>query len=284
MKFKTVFLVVCLALVALAGTAAAQAPATILLKSGERFSGDLIELDAAGYHFTVNGQERKVSPDEIAVIDFTGSAQSFPASETQKLIAGQHLIVLRDGEMHAGRMNDVGGTQPKLIYFAYPGGPQNITSDRVARIYLANPSSAAPAATSGSGAQAATDQPPTVRVEANRQWTPTGIMVEKGQTLSFSAMGEVQLSTDVNDTAPIAGKAGRQVSARASIPGTLGGALIGRIGNGRPFGIGDQATITAPATGPLYLGVNDDLFTDNSGAFVVTISGGTPMPAGIRRR
>ena len=71
--------------------------------------------------------------------------------------------------------------------------------------------------------------------------------------------GQVQLSTDANDTAPLNGSAGRQVSASGSLPGVLGGALIGRIGNGKPFGIGEQTTITAPATGPLYLGVNDDM-------------------------
>ena len=68
------------------------------------------------------------------------------------------------------------------------------------------------------------------------------------------------------------------------MPGTLHGALLGRIGNGKPFGIGDMTTITAPATGPLYLGVNDDLLTDNNGEFVVTISGGqATTPAAIRR-
>ncbi len=139
MRLKTFFLVGCLSLTTLIGTAAAQAPATFLLKSGERISGDLIDLNASGYVITVNGQEKRISPDDLAVIDFTGNAQGFPANETQKLIPGENLLVLRDGEMHSGKMNDVGGTQPKLIYFAYTGGPQNITSDRVARIYLSNP-------------------------------------------------------------------------------------------------------------------------------------------------
>jgi hypothetical protein len=283
MRAKNALLVVFLSLTFLAGTAAAQAPATFLLRSGERISGDLIELDASGYHIIVNGQERRIAPDDLAVIDFTGRAQDFPATETQKLIPGQHLIVLHDGEMHAGKMNDVGGTRPKLIYFAYPGGPQNITSDRVARIYLSSPP-AATAGTGGSAAQIPPDQPGTVRVVANRPWTSTGIAVQKGQLLRFSASGQVQLSQDVNDVAPITGKAGRQVSASGSLPDTLGGALLGRIGNGRPFPIGNQTSITAPQTGLLYLGVNDDMFTDNSGEFVVTVTGGTPTGTGIRRR
>ena len=45
-----------------------------------------------------------------------------------------------------------------------------------------------------------------------------------------------------------------------------------RIDNGLPFGIGDQSTITVPASGLLYLGTNDDNVGDNSGQFQVVIS------------
>jgi hypothetical protein len=283
MRLKSALLAAFLSLTFLIGTAAAQAPATFLLKSGERISGDLIELDASGYHIIVNGQERRIAPDDLAVIDFAGDARSFPANETQKLVSGQHLLVLRDGAMFGGKMNDVGGTRPKLIYFAYPDGPQTTSSDRVARIYLSSPPSAT-AGTGGSTPRNSPDPPGTVRVLANRPWTSTGITVQKGQALQFSATGQVQLSQDVNDVAPVTGKAARQVSASGSLPGTLGGALLGRIGNGKPFGIGDQASITAPASGLLYLGVNDDEFADNTGEFVVTVTGGTPSPGGIRRR
>ena len=44
--------------------------------------------------------------------------------------------------------------------------------------------------------------------------------------------------------------------------------------NGLPFGIGDQTTITVPASGLLYLGTNDDNVSDNSGQFQVIISSG----------
>jgi hypothetical protein len=120
-------------------------------------------------------------------------------------------------------------------------------------------------------------------VPANRAWTPSGITVQRGQVLHFSSSGQVQLSTDASDTATVTGRPGAPASARASVPGLLRGALIGRIGNGKPFGIGDQATITAPATGPLYLGVNDDGFADNTGEFVVTVTGGSSVPTAIRK-
>jgi hypothetical protein len=48
----------------------------------------------------------------------------------------------------------------------------------------------------------------------------------------------------------------------------LAGALIGRVGNSQPFGIGDQKTaLGMPATGQLFLGINDDHCGDNRGQF-----------------
>jgi hypothetical protein len=49
--------------------------------------------------------------------------------------------------------------------------------------------------------------------------------------------------------------------------------LIGRVGNGTAFGIGNQSEpLSMPAAGVLYLGVNDDNVDDNRGAFAVTVT------------
>ena len=55
---------------------------------------------------------------------------------------------------------------------------------------------------------------------------------------------------------------------------TMGvGGLIGRIGNGPVFPIGaNRNPITMPADGRLMLGVNDDVYGDNAGAFLVTVT------------
>ena len=42
------------------------------------------------------------------------------------------------------------------------------------------------------------------------------------------------------------------------LPTVNAGALIGRVGNSQPFGIGDQASVPMPFDGVLYLAVNDD--------------------------
>ena len=57
--------------------------------------------------------------------------------------------------------------------------------------------------------------------------------------------------------------------------------MIGRIGNGAPFGIGNQTVVPMPATGELFLGVNDDEVGDNSGGFVVDVK---PQAVPRRRR
>ena len=61
-------------------------------------------------------------------------------------------------------------------------------------------------------------------------------------------------------------------AANAPAPTLLAGALIGRVGNGPPFPIGDQTeALPMPADGPLFLAVNDDEVSDNQGAFAVTL-------------
>ncbi len=59
---------------------------------------------------------------------------------------------------------------------------------------------------------------------------------------------------------------------RAPVPSVLAGELIGRIGSGQAFAIGDQAAIAMPQSGRFMLGVNDGNVRDNSGVFVVTLS------------
>jgi hypothetical protein len=57
----------------------------------------------------------------------------------------------------------------------------------------------------------------------------------------------------------------------APLPQELAGALVARIGNGRPFAIGNNTTVTMPDSGQLFLGVNDDSLGDNAGQLNVSI-------------
>jgi len=94
----------------------------------------------------------------------------------------------------------------------------------------------------------------------------------KGQRLTFSTTGQVQLSDDTNDVATPDGAKSARYAANAPMRQVLAGALLGRIGpTGAPFAIGNQTSIVAPGTGMLFLGVNDDGFADNKGNFQVVV-------------
>lgn len=111
----------------------------------------------------------------------------------------------------------------------------------------------------------------TIRVNSQVRWTDTGITVRAGDVITFSTQGQVQLSDNAQDVASSAGSLSGRTAADAPISGVLAGALIGRIGNYNAIAIGNQGTITAPVSGRLYLGVNDDHLPDNRGEFTVQV-------------
>lgn len=271
-----------------AGSAVAEAAqATILLKSGTRVSGDLIDMGASGFTVRVNGQEQQISTNDVAVIDFGGDASNLPGNELSRA-SGAPFVVMKSGEVVDGRLYDIGGAGPLRISVDTSSGRRDYSSNDVARIYFgggvpgqsASSSTATSTSQSGMPGQAGGQ---TVTVPGNRQWTQTGIWVNSGDQLTFSTSGQVQLSAGGSDDASPAGSLTGRYAQRAPLPSVLAGALIGRIGNGQPFGIGTQTTpVPMPASGILFLGINDDVVTDNTGQFQVTIQGGRTAPA--RRR
>ena len=260
-----------LALVVMAGgTLVANARVTLLLKSGSRVSGDLVDMSGSGFTIRTSGRERSIPTRDVAVIDFQGNADNLPDSEVSRAAGGRGVFVLRGGQIADGRLTDVGGTDPKRLSFDTPSGARDHTSNEVARVYL----SAVPGATTRP-APPTTPAPGAIGVHADRQWTPTGIWVRKGDRVSFSATGEIRLSDDPADVAAPAGSTIGRYDRGAPIPMNLAGALIGRVGSNRPFGIGNQTgLLTMPDDGELYLGVNDGSPSDNRGRFDVVVRGG----------
>jgi hypothetical protein len=112
----------------------------------------------------------------------------------------------------------------------------------------------------------------TIVVPATRQWTPTSISVRQGDRIHIETTGEIRWTANDRDRARSAGSLDLKKTPGAPLPNAFAGALIGRIDGGQPFGIGDQTSIAAPASGLLYLGINDDGVGDNSGQFQVVIS------------
>ncbi len=266
---RTVLSAFCAAAMLVTGVGYAQDSATLTLRSGEKVSGQLVDLGGVGYTIRVSGSERQIAQNDVAVIDFTGGAMT---DADWSKFTGSSVVVLRNGQTVNGSLYDIGGTSPLKLTIRTNDGDREISSTEVARIIVARPENAV--ATSGTNpAIAATPAVAgAVTVQANQPWTSTGINVRRGQTLTFSTTGNVQLSDDVNDIATADGSKSARYAANAPMKNVLAGALIGRIGpNGQPFAIGNQTTIVAPGTGLLYLGVNDDGFGDNRCNFQVVV-------------
>jgi hypothetical protein len=250
----------------LALPAYAAVNATLVMRSGERITGSLVDFGASGVTVRGGGGTRTFRIDELAVIDFTNES-SYPASELERARSGAHVLVLRNGSVLGGRLSDIGGSAPLRISFVEGGATRDFSSDEVARIYFANP--AGNTGTAAGAPRGATGQ---IRVPGNSDWVPTGLMVTEGQRIEIRSSGEVRLSSDPSDTARPAGSVKGRYAASSPIPSSIAGALIGRVGNSAAFGIGDQSSFTAPASGPLYLRVNDDHLPDNAGEFAVDLT------------
>ena len=151
---------------------------------------------------------------------------------------------------------------------------QDVNNDGVItrREYVGNVGNAAPQQNANGGNRVDRFDGQQIYVNGRSAWTSTGLRVNQGDTIMFNTQGSVQLSSDGNDTAQSAGSTSGRRADQSPLPNELAGALIGRIGNSAAFGIGNQRQITAPASGELFLGVNDDFLNDNNGGFRVRVS------------
>lgn len=269
MSFKRIIPALAVAVSAYVGVASAQVNATLTMKSGERLSAQLVDLNASGFVVRVNGEERNIAPSDVAVIDF--AAGPMGTADWAKFNEGQHVVWLRNGQQLRAELVDIGGINPLRITVRSGNEERDLSSHEVSRIVMQRPANMATTGTTGQTTGTGTGS--TIVLNAQQQWTPTGITVRKGEVLRFDASGEIRLSNNPNDVASIAGaKSGRYPAANAPMARTLAGALIGRIDNGQPFGIGNQASVTMPESGQLSLGINDDSLTDNDGEFRVEIT------------
>jgi hypothetical protein len=262
---RTVLSALCAATLS-TGVAYAQASATLTLRSGEKISGDLVDLGGVGYTVRVNGNERQIGQNDVAVIDFTGGSMS---DADWAKFTGTSQVVLRNGQTIDGSLYDIGGASPLRLTVRTNAGERELSSNEVARIVIARPDNVA---TGTSGVAATQAVPGAITVQANQPWTSTGITVRRGQRVTFTTTGEIQLSDNASDIATADGAKDSRHAPNAPVRVATAGALIGRVGNGAPFPIGsNNQAITMPANGVLFLGINDDGFADNRGNFQVVV-------------
>jgi hypothetical protein len=138
----------------------------------------------------------------------------------------------------------------------------------------------------GSGSQYAAAATKSVRVRANVEWVRTGIFVKEGQTIRLVTRGKAVTGPLNIYPGAISGPEGQldalgcgqyeEAPPPCALDGAPYGALIGRVGPfGEPFLIGGASSFIAPATGKLYLVVNDNLgtYSDNRRGYTVLIRG-----------
>jgi hypothetical protein len=109
-------------------------------------------------------------------------------------------------------------------------------------------------------------------VSADVPWNDAGIDVRSGQTIYFEATGNVRWGRDRRDGPE--GEDNSPSNPNRPLPNRPAAALIGKVGNTSQdyFFIGaEQGAIRVRSSGRLYLGINDDFLSDNSGNFRVTI-------------
>jgi len=189
---------------------------------------------------------------------------------------GADTLIMRDGRRVQGQLI---GVRDGVIEFdeqrGYFGGRERIRvkRDDVVRIELDENSRSESSSSSGGG----TSQRPSglrereVAVVAAVAWTDTGIDVRAGRDIYLNSTGRIHWGPNRQD-----GPGGERSSPKNNarpIPGRPAAALIGRVGEGNDvFFIGaESGPIRMRESGRLFLGINDDMLNDNSGAFRVTV-------------
>jgi hypothetical protein len=116
-----------------------------------------------------------------------------------------------------------------------------------------------------------------VDVPGNSRGTDTGVDLRSGDQVSISASGTVIAGRRAGEVTPDGGRvSGLGIVSAYPVPNAGVGALIGfiRLTNGQtsaPFLIGSQQNFGAQADGRLFLLINDDNYSDNSGNFTARI-------------
>jgi hypothetical protein len=264
----------------------ANHPATFVLRNGNRVNGNLSYKGGTAY--TLSGRDYEAQ--EVAVVAFVDGD---PSAEELRQISrvdnnpnelDRHAFVMRDGRVMMGKLYKFSPDGETITFDARDGGRRDVSANDLARIYV-NPGAARSVYNNilSSGRQAVAtagtvvNAPPgSIAVNGNQPWTDTQITVKKGDRIVFSATGQVRVASgDSADAVAGPDGAGGFNAPRTNYPYPplpVGG-LIAKVGNDRPFGVGSIKTpISMPDNGRLYLGINDDGFGDNSGAFYVTIT------------
>jgi hypothetical protein len=169
---------------------------TALTKTGERVSGGLQDLANDRFYIrTSMDDDRRLPRNEVVLLDFAGRAEGLPDTELRHARGGQHVMVLRDGNVVTGQFLGIegGGKQDfdlRVAFRSQGGEERRVRVNEVTRLYLGQAEQAlqaggtGPAATTGQQGE----QTRTVRVPANQRWVDTQLSVQQGQTVNIRTL------------------------------------------------------------------------------------------------
>jgi hypothetical protein len=293
LRTRTLIGAALLSIVAGASVAAAADRVTLVLRSGEKITGDLDgQTENRIYVRTTFADQPKVPIDQIAMIDVGGDAINPSAEEVAQAAGSAHYLIPKNGAPFKGQfirlegsLGDADPKPPVIVFKKETGEETRIPVSDTRRMYLGNYT--APATQTSTSSQPGTPLSSgerTITVAANADWVDTGLTVREGSVVNFSATGEITMSGDQNDKAIPTGSTKGRMAANAPIRTSSVGTLIARVGGGgrgrganasAPMAIGSQMTVTMPASGRLFLRVNDDQLGDNTGQYEVRIKVGS---------
>jgi hypothetical protein len=120
-----------------------------------------------------------------------------------------------------------------------------------------------------------------VSVLAAQTWTDTGIILSTNEAVSITASGSLSIGSGYTMTPDGDSPSGplhtyclnNEATGGFPAPNLPCWSLIGRIGTGgTPFEVGSMLSFHASSSGELYLGINDNNVSDNSGSWAAQIT------------
>ncbi|HUJ11426.1 MAG TPA: family 16 glycosylhydrolase [Verrucomicrobiae bacterium] len=122
-----------------------------------------------------------------------------------------------------------------------------------------------------------------LRVPAKVKWFDTGLDLFEGEAATITASGTISvgaLNPTYKSETPVGQPGVTPLGTPVLAPNLTAWSLVGRVGSsGAPFEIGTGTNFFVSGNGRLYVSVNDNLFSDNSGDWSVSasIAGGPCM-------
>ena len=254
------------------------------MRDGSKFEGRIEELTANGELFVRVSQhdQRRVPVTSVALIDKVGGASGLPDTEIREAAGSQHLLLLTNGSSVKGQLVAIRGGEGSAndehaAHVCVPradGREQTLRAGagvaRLSRERIRLPRAPAPRRQ-----PERPGRPASIRRSGSRAARPVagcrpGCACARASAISFNTHA-AKCSCRTTATIARARPGTPRMAPGAPLPTVNAGALIGRVGNSQPFGIGDQAAVPMPFDGVLYLAVNDDERSDNAGEFIVSM-------------